>query len=335
MKVSVIIPVYNVSRYIGRCMDSVICQTWSDIECIFVDDCSSDDSVDQILKKIAAYTGPFTFRIIHHERMKGPSSSRNSGIQASTGDYLYFLDSDDEIAKNGIELLANLAKKYPGVDIVQGSSDIIEGNKTNNRYRLKKTIPEYSENHIWLKKNVLERVNIPLTAWNKLIDRRFITTNKLLFKEGIIHEDEHWTYFVAKYVRTMAFCKIPTYRHYIREGSIMTSGLKDSIPSWFIIIDDFLAHIDDDLARSQRKVILEVSFCNLIRIIKKAKEGPIDELLTRQKEMMRPFLKSAQKRKQVFEILLISYNYLPVFILKHLCKNNITGLYFHILKYFV
>ncbi|MCK9312325.1 MAG: glycosyltransferase [Bacteroidales bacterium] len=335
MKVSIIIPVYNVSGYIERCVDSVLCQTYSNIECIFVDDCSPDNSMELISKKTSSYSGNISFISIHHVQNKGLSGARNSGINASTGDYLYFLDSDDEIPERCIEELVRLAEKYQEVDIIQGSSEVIENGCLNKMYQLKGTLPEFSENHFWLKKNILERVLIPVTAWNKLIRRRFIIKNKMFFKEGLIHEDEHWTFFAAKSVKSMAFCKVPTYRHYIHEGTIMTSDSQKSISSWLFIIDDFVNGMDADMLRIQRKVILEVSFCNLIRIIRRSSNFSVGEMLTRQKEILKPCFRDALKRFQVFELFLLSYYLFPKCLLKFLCMDNIKGLYFRILKYLV
>jgi len=336
MKVSIIIPVYNVSEYIERCMDSVMDQTYPDIECILVDDCSPDNSVELIEKKLVAYSGSITFIILHHEKNKGLSGARNTGIEASTGDYLYFLDSDDEITENSIELLAGMAFKHTGVDIVQGSSDVFEGSSLNKMYHIRKSIPDFSDSHFWLKKSMLESENYPLTAWNKLIKRDFLLNGHLLYKEGIIHEDEHWNFFAAKEVKSMAFCRIPTYRHFIREGSIMTStDRKKSISSWFFIIQEYITHIDPDMARFQRKMILKAGFGNLAHITWEASKFPVDNLLKRQRELMKPCLISAWKRCQIFELLLLSYFYQPVFVLKFLCMKNVRGIYFRIVKYLV
>jgi glycosyltransferase involved in cell wall biosynthesis len=336
MKVSIIIPVYNVASSIERCMDSVLCQTYPNIECILVDDCSPDDSAERIARKINTYRGGIAFKFIRHEQNKGLSGARNTGIEAATGDYLYFLDSDDEITDNCIEILAHLAYNHNHVDIVQGSSYVIEGQNFIPRYQLKKSLPEFSRDSAWLRKKLLERKDIPVTAWNKLINRHFLRSNKLCFREGIIHEDEHWTFFASKSIRSMAFCKTPTYRHYIHEGSIMTSGASDrSIRDWLTIIGDFMNHIDKDQARNQRKMILEVSFCNLVRMIRKSPGDSLIELLRKQSDMLKPLWKSALKRGQLFELVLLSYFHLPVFMLRFLCRDTIKGLYFHILEYLV
>ena len=100
MKISVIIPVYNVEKYIRRCLLSVKDQKCEDfnIECLIVDDCSPDGSMTIVRDLIEKNDDKsITFTIISHEKNKGLSEARNSGIKASTGDYLYFIDSDDDI----------------------------------------------------------------------------------------------------------------------------------------------------------------------------------------------------------------------------------------------
>ena len=84
MKVSVIIPVYNVSNYIADCLRSVMNQTYNNIECILVDDASTDDSIAKCERMIAAYQGPIEFTVIHHETSQGPSAARNTRLNWSS-----------------------------------------------------------------------------------------------------------------------------------------------------------------------------------------------------------------------------------------------------------
>lgn len=84
MKISIIVPVYNVEQYIKECFDSIAAQTYKgDIECIFVDDCGQDDSVAVLEKLIAEYKGPIQFSIVHHEHNKGLSGARNTASEIS------------------------------------------------------------------------------------------------------------------------------------------------------------------------------------------------------------------------------------------------------------
>ena len=85
MKVSIIVPIYNVSEYIERCIKSVMAQTYTDIECILVDDCTPDNSVAICEHMVAEYHGPITFKILHHEHNRGLSAARNTGLKSSEG----------------------------------------------------------------------------------------------------------------------------------------------------------------------------------------------------------------------------------------------------------
>ncbi|MBO6252520.1 MAG: glycosyltransferase family 2 protein, partial [Bacteroidaceae bacterium] len=121
--VSIIVPVYNVQPYVEDCIRSVMRQTYDGrMECIVVDDCGTDDSIAIVEKVVADYDGPITFKILHHTHNRGLSAARNTGIDASTGDYLFFLDSDDEITNDCIKKLSAVLEKDGEIEIVQGNT---------------------------------------------------------------------------------------------------------------------------------------------------------------------------------------------------------------------
>lgn len=218
MKISIIVPVYNVELYIKECFESIAAQTYKgEIECIFVDDCGQDDSVAILEKLITEYHGPIQFSIVHHEHNKGLSGARNTGIRHAQGDYLYFIDSDDNITSDCIEKLVDLAEKYPQVDIVQGSAK----SKLEWLQLANKHFPEYSDNFKWIRKTMLLRFSIPMTAWNKLVRKDMVVRNGLYFEEGLIHEDEVWNFMLAKYVHSIAFCCDITYIYRENPDGIM------------------------------------------------------------------------------------------------------------------
>lgn len=218
MKISIIVPVYNVEQYIKECFDSIAAQTYKgDIECIFVDDCGQDDSVAVLEKLITDYYGAIKFSIVHHEHNKGLSGARNTGIRHAQGDYLYFIDSDDSITSDCIEKLAALAEKYPHLDIVQGSTK----SKLEWLQLANKRFPEFSDNFKWIRRTMLLRFSIPMTAWNKLVRKDMAVKNGLYFEEGLIHEDEVWNFMLAKYVHSIAFCCDITYIYRENPNGIM------------------------------------------------------------------------------------------------------------------
>lgn len=248
-KVSIVVPVYNVSAYIERCLTSVFAQTYTNIECILVDDVTPDDSIVKCEKLISQYTGPITFQILHHEKNRGLSAARNTGTEASTGDYLYYLDSDDEISCDCIEKLIEPALRDSSVEIVQGNIEKIPNRENTYYYDLNIIgLPsvELTTNREIRKWYYVNNIPRPRNAWNKLLKKDFIIKNNLYFREGIIHEDDMWMFYVLKYLKHIHFLYDKTYIHYVREGSIMTDKNRSkSYISWSKIIMEVFSNLTD------------------------------------------------------------------------------------------
>lgn len=217
MKTTIIVPVYNVEPYIEDCLKSVAEQTYKgDIECIIIDDCTPDGSCAIIEHFINEYNGSIDFKLLHHTKNRGLSAARNSGIDAATGEYIYFLDSDDEITPECIELLAEPLKnkKY---DFVIGDYETIG---SDNEY------PPLLLNEGAILTNDEIRTSYfedkwYMMAWNKLCNLEFIRKEKLYFKEGLINEDNLWSFQLACTAELMYIVKKETYKYKIRESSIM------------------------------------------------------------------------------------------------------------------
>lgn len=229
--ISVIIPVYNVSEYVERCVQSVKNQTCPDFECILVDDCGTDDSIAKCERMIADYQGCIRFRILHHERNLGLSAARNTGTKAATGDYILYIDSDDSITPDCIELLLEVVKKSLGVELVQGGS-----NRTLNRNGNARTNDEVRASFY--------RNQLAVYAWNKLISRDFIMRYQLFFREGALYEDLHWMFYVVKHLSKVAFCNAITYHHYVRPESI-SMGTDQHVAAihHLNVLQDILSHL--------------------------------------------------------------------------------------------
>lgn len=227
MLVSIIIPVYNVALYVEKCLRSVMAQTYRKLEVIIVDDCGTDNSMEIVKALVDAYDKQdIKFHILHHENNRGLSAARNTGIKAATGDYLYFLDSDDLISPICIDFLTKFTKKYPGVDIVQGGyySNPPEVVKWTCSSRLFPVGVEYLKNPVACRR-LLQQTNHLCMMHNKLIRHSFITDNNLYNEEQIkfLGEDNLWTFLAGRYIKDMAFCNIPLYGYRYRAGSIMSS----------------------------------------------------------------------------------------------------------------
>ena len=219
MKVSIIIPIYNASKYIIRCLDSVFTQTFQDIECILIDDCGKDNSVAIVERYIQNHQGSISFNLIHHKINRGAAAARNTGIKVSKGEFLFFLDSDDALVPETIETLLKLFEKYPDIEFAQGN--VLSEDGSISPYGLKKHFPEYSNNHEELQRIML--CEITTAPWNRLIRRNFILEHNLYFPEGYFTEDMFWGYFISKFLKAASFTQKGLYIYYINEGSMMTS----------------------------------------------------------------------------------------------------------------
>lgn len=180
IKVSVIIPVFNVEEYLRHCLASVVDQTLDSVEIICVNDCSTDRS-PEILREYS--TQNRRVKILNHEKNRGLSAARNSGMDVATGQYLFFLDSDDVLARNDtLELLY-------GAAIKDGSDEVVGGivhwhEQTGERYL------DWDENYLGEEirgKHFSEIPNLRcnVIAVNKLMRRSLILDNSIRFIEGL------------------------------------------------------------------------------------------------------------------------------------------------------
>lgn len=217
MKISIIIPIYNVAPFILRCLESVSNQTYPNIECILIDDHCTDDSIRYVEDFINKNHDTIDYIIIHHKCNQGLSCARNTGIDNASGDYVFFLDGDDAITYDCIEKLVSLAIKYPNADLIQGNT--VTGSKELMPVSYKTKAPEYCDNREMLEELLLSTTIT--TAWNKLIKSSFLKDNKLYFPIGIIMEDTYWSYFLVKKVKAAAFTNDQTYYYYNNTNSII------------------------------------------------------------------------------------------------------------------
>lgn len=222
MKVSIIIPVYNVSDYVERCISSVMAQTYADLECIIVDDCTPDDSIEKCERMIAQYNGPVEFKILHHEHNRGLSAARNTGTNAARGEYIYYLDSDDEIVPECIALMTTEAQANPGVEMVIGTIETDTSYNYSNWALFQEK--HYINDNLEIRRLFLGKPSqLPVTAWNKLLKRKFLIENSLQFVEGILCEDQVWSFELMQRCRSLSIIPDRTYRYYNVEKSIMNT----------------------------------------------------------------------------------------------------------------
>lgn len=231
-KVSVIVPIYNVEKYIERCVRSLMEQTLDDIEYIFVNDATPDGSMAVLSKVIAEYQErAHMIKIFNHEDNKGQSSARNLGVKNSTGKYIFFVDSDDEISIKALESLYIDAEDNNSDLVIADNQIICKGDvfvvsskireKTIND---KETLLKYYCEGEWY--NVV---------WNKLIRKDILINNELYFADNLKFEDELWTFQLASCVGKMSIIHEVLYSYYIHDNSTMTTIIGSD--KWIKFID--------------------------------------------------------------------------------------------------
>ena len=190
------------------------------MECLIVDDCGTDESIPIAERMIAEYDGPIRFEILHHDHNRGLSAARNTGMDKEVGEYIFFIDSDDEITDDCLEKMMVVVQEHPEVELVQGTYICHrDGNETPGPKEIKIT---HAKSNDEVRSCFYSYGQVPLAAWNKLMKHSVIKDNNLSFIEGLLYEDTPWTYYWLKCVRNAWFLSDVTYHYKIRPGSIVT-----------------------------------------------------------------------------------------------------------------
>lgn len=240
-KISIVIPVYNVEEYIAECLQSVMRQTYiGEMECIIVDDCGKDNSIAIAEQMMSSYQGSISFQIVHRAQNGGLSAARNSGTKVATGEYIYYLDSDDYISDDCLSILTEPLKK--------AKYDMIIGDyETFGDYQVQSLLFE-QQNEVLSNENIFHELSerqLPVTAWNKLCNRVFLADNGIDFLEGQLHEDDLWTYKICLCATKIAIQKKVTYYYRQRNTSIVYNSKiksKQRFESVFKTVNYILNH---------------------------------------------------------------------------------------------
>lgn len=228
MKVSVVIPVYNVKPYLERCVQSVLRQTYQDIEVILVDDGSKDGS-GELCDQIALTDK--RIRVIHQEN-QGLSSARNMGICSATGDYIIFLDADDLwLMEDGLEKLVQ--KNNPVRDMVAFKNVDIWSNNTKTRcadYNVE-YLNSLSDAHTVFA-FLIRTQKFRMSACFLMVRRQLLVEHEIFFPNGIISEDVPWSLRLWQHMRSVTFTNLEFYGYCHRAESLSTTVTLHSYKSY-------------------------------------------------------------------------------------------------------
>lgn len=213
--ISVIVPVYNVEKYLERCVKSIVAQTYKDLEILLIDDGSTDksgemcDDFQQTDSRIKAF----------HKQNGGLSDARNYGIEHSAGEFISFVDSDDYIDEKMLETLHRLITENDADLAVCSAMDVFEGKEVTQV----KEIKEFNLNKVESYKYMLRGDGIP-SACNKLYKRQ--TVGNVRFPVGKLYEDGFFTPQILKKVEKTAVTSKPMYYYFRRADSITTKPFR-------------------------------------------------------------------------------------------------------------
>lgn len=234
--VTISIPIFKCEKFIIRCLESVKNQTYKNLEIVLVNDCTPDDSM-LLVKNFMDANPDLTIKIIEHQENSGLSVVRNNGIKASTGKYLFFLDSDDEITTDCIELLVEKAEKTDAQIIIAQNRWINTFENTTKDFGFP-TITEkkYYDNNLEIF-SVYSKGGFPSSSWNKLFKRDFIVDNQIYFVPGLFAQDELWFFHLLLKTDTLAIIDDITYLYYLHGESVIFNRKKKNFENYLTILE--------------------------------------------------------------------------------------------------
>lgn len=235
MQFSIIVPVYNIEKFINKCVESIQEQNFKDCEVILVDDGSIDKSAaicDELEKRYSNIS-------VIHKANGGLSDARNAGIKVAKGKYILFIDGDDYIGKDSLfEIDRNIKKSNSEVDLI-----FLEAFKVFPSGRITRLDDVYCEKYIVCQnkdvvlKYLSTRNKFPGSACTKAIRRKFIIDNALYFQKDLLSEDIDWTIRVLNKAQSFSYCSFPYYFYrQEREGSITNKVSVRTVKSLLFII---------------------------------------------------------------------------------------------------
>ena len=236
-KVSVIVPVYNAQNFLEKCIESLTQQTLKEMELIFVNDGSTDQSL-QILEK---YQKRFPKKVmVYSKENGGQASARNLGIAKSRGEYIGFIDADDYVDTHMYEAMYKKAKKENS-DYVECQYHYLQIDAKGQE----KEIPQYG--HVRAYNSEKEMFIDPLVSpWNKLYRASVLKENQCQFTEGVIYEDTAFYIKVIPYLKKRSFLPEAYVYNYLWPGSTMNDKKYERVGNIFVVLEDVIKYYKEN-----------------------------------------------------------------------------------------
>lgn len=288
-KLSVIIPVYNVEKYLKECLQSILIQIDDESEIICVEDCSTDHSLEILRKYADEYN---KIKIICHENNRGLAAARNTGLNNAKGQYILFVDSDDMLKSNAIPDLMNIVNEHELDQVFFNMEEFSEDGAWPARVCSYQTI-EGIMSSMELYEKLLAQSIIKVESCRAMYRLEFLNKNRIRFLEGVIHEDNHFFYkCLQANGRVMDLNKeIYKYRHRLNSimGQIYSGNVRKSIESQFIIAMDLLSNSEVINGTDYQKKLWRIGIYQMLRNVMEQRSLCTEEseLITKQTDIVR------------------------------------------------
>jgi CDP-glycerol glycerophosphotransferase len=218
---SVVVPVFRVEQYLRQCLDSILDQAPPEFELIVVDDCSPDGSGD-IADEYAARDG--RVRVRHLDQNVGLGRARNAGLDEATGDFVWFVDSDDWLADGAIAAVIRRLAADPELDmLIVDFARYAEADRTARRSAMARVLARSPGPEVFTAVERPSVVGLLHVAWNRVVRRQFLHDQGLRFQPGL-YEDVSWTYPAVIAARRIAFLDQVCVYYRMRAGAITSTG---------------------------------------------------------------------------------------------------------------
>lgn len=291
IEVSIIIPIYNVEKYLRQCLDTVYSIKNIKKEIILVNDSSPDNSykiIEEYQKKYEEET------VVINRKNGGLSAARNSGLEVAKGEYISFIDSDDYIDPLKFEEVFKKGKKL-NLDIIIGRAKKIWSDKNKNEEKLE--VPnEFVDIDIikgekYLRKSLYHRKH-RVEVWDDFYKREFLLKNDLKFIEGILHEDVPFTFKAFILAQKVKFFDIDFYYYRQREGSIMSTLNEKSFTSRLYFIEKLVEFFNEkEINKKEYNDYLGNHLWNIYKQLKKIDKKIVLKLLNKKKYSLKVLIK--------------------------------------------
>ncbi len=255
--VSVIIPLYNMKRFIGECLDSILNQTFTNFEVIVVDDCSTDNSVEIANNYVEKFGGRMT--LLQLEKNTGNSAiPRNKGFALSRGEYVYFVDADDKITEDALEYMYTLAKAYDADVVYQMRCYKLREDgrkfKIGSVPKFKKTGDEIVlDAKLSKRMRDIKKRRYHLHLWRSFCKRNLMSDNGIFFPDIKPQDDVIWHLGIMVYAKRVLLIPKPLYFYRSNTTSILRSEKTpaQTVNFWLNPLINALKSLEDIIGKNE------------------------------------------------------------------------------------